>query len=268
MEPNTSNIAASARHVSPTQSDGVKRERLDDEKETTRRVSQRTNEKDSGEAAGACEATMDELVLEIMEREDEDVLKETMEKIRALLYNEKDDKISEEAQNDFFQLGGHLALVCVMKKHLQCLEIQKIGISIFLSECRGEIDVIGQAIGRVGGMQAILGAMKNHPNDDHIVYYAIKALYNLICLEANAEMFVSSTDGVSVILESMKTFAGDGETLYEACDLLHSLCEYEQLRNELDNAKVGTSLMVAYEDNKDNDEIRKMAKDAIVLLFE
>ena len=111
------------------------------------------------------------------------------------------------------------------------------------------MNLVINAIVRVGGMQAILAAMKKHPKDKNLICHAIIALYNLTLLEANAELFVSKTDGVSLVLNCMKKFSEDDDIVYEACDLLRRLCTHEQLRCKLDEAKVGSSLMVAYHDN-------------------
>jgi hypothetical protein len=50
----------------------------------------------------------------------------------------------------------------------------------------------------VEGIQAILGAVKKHPRERSVVFYAIRALGNdLTLLEANEELFVNVIDGVS-----------------------------------------------------------------------
>jgi hypothetical protein len=72
---------------------------------------------------------------------------------------------------------------------------------------------------------------------------------------------------LSPVLDSMKTFSGDDGVIIEACYLLRILCKHEQVRNQLDDAKVGTSLLEVY-DNTNNDSTRDMAKEAMKLLLQ
>jgi hypothetical protein len=267
MAANTSNTCASAKRASPIQSIRVKRERSDDEEET-RRVAQRTNEveEDSDEAAAGANSEMDELLLKGLLSNDEDALFETLKKIDKLLYDKDEEKAQNEAENDFFHLGGHTLVAKVMNTHLECLEIQRLGVRVLANACCDKA-CVQKFITRAGGMEAILAAMRRHKNDANLILNAIIALHNLTMLEENAVLFVTKTNGVSLVLDCIKTFSDKGGIVSEACDLLESLCEYEQLRNKLDKAKVGTSLMAAYDNNEDNEEIRKLAKGAITLLF-
>jgi hypothetical protein len=266
---NTSNTGASAKRASPIQSIRVKRERSDDEEET-RRVAQRTNEveEDSDETAGGGleAATMDEFLLKGLLSNNEDALFETLKKIDKLLYDQDEEKAQNEAENDFFHLGGHTLVAKVMNTHLECLEIQRLGVRVLANACCDKA-CVQKFITRAGGMQAILAAIRRHKNDANLILNAIIALHNLTMLEENAVLFVTKTNGVSLVLDCIKSFSDKGGIVSEACDLLESLCEYEQLRNKLDKAKVGTSLMAAYDNNEDNEEIRKLAKGAITLLF-
>jgi hypothetical protein len=210
---------------------------------------------------------MDELVLKGLLSNNEDALFETLEKIDTLLYDGDDEKSQKEAQSDFFHLGGHTLIAKVMNTHLECLEIQRLGVYVLADACSDNA-CVKKFITRAGGMQAILAAMRRHKNDASLIRYAIIVLYYLTSLEEDAVLFVTKTDGVSLVLDCMKTFSDNDGIVSEACDLLESLCKYEQLRNKLDKAKVGTSLMVAYDNNEDNEEIRMLTKGAITLLFE
>lgn len=77
------------------------------------------------------------------------------------MYDEGDGESIEEAQNDFFQLGGHSNVVRVVQKHLECAEIQNSRACVLQRACFA-IDSIAQAVARVGGIQAIRGAVKKH----------------------------------------------------------------------------------------------------------
>lgn len=93
-------------------------------------------------------------------------------------------------------------------------------------------DRLEEGIVRVGGMRAIIAAMKKHPKNKNLISSAIRALINLTFLEANAVLFVTKTDGVSLVLKCMKKFAGDDKIVCESCHLLLGLCKHEQLWNE------------------------------------
>lgn len=54
-----------------------------------------------------------------------------------------------------------------------------------------------------------------------------------------------------------KMFGVNGEILFE----------YEQLRNKRDDAKVRTSLIVAYHDDKDSEKNRKTVREAMAVLL-
>ena len=160
-------------------------------------------------------------------------------------------------------------MVPILQKHVGYVEVHETGMQVLTYACCWRNDCIKQlAFVRVGGIQAILAAMEKHPNKRDVIYHALRALYILTSLDTNAELFVMKTNGVSLGVEGMKQFSDDDKIVHEACDLLHILCKHEHLRSKLDNESVGTSLMMAFESNKENRKIRKIAKDSMTMLLE
>lgn len=262
----SSSDAASSRRVSVSPSVSVKRERSEEEEESARRVSQRTT---GDESAGGAKS-MDELVLKGLRSDDTKVLETVLNDIADLICDGGKDEavetVNEEAQSAFYQLGGHTLVVGVMEKHLNDSEVQEQGLLLLTVACRLN-DSLCNAIVRVGGMQAVLKAMRKHSKDERVILFGLQALYFLTRCQANADHFVAQLDGISLILKCMKTFQNDERITFEACDLLHGLCEYDQFHQHLHDKKVASSLTTAYYQYTDNNEIQERAGEAIKLLF-
>lgn len=190
MASTPSGEASIPRRVTPISWASIKRERSDEEEETTRCVSPRTDDTDV--------FSMNELVLKYLQSNDQVVLYTTLEAIADLLYDGEKVENRTEIREEFFQLGGHASVVPVMKNHLECSRVQVQGISILMNgACMHKS--LKEAIGRVGGIQAVLAAMRGHPNNEDISFSGLRAIKNLANIKPNAKFFTAND--ISFILE-------------------------------------------------------------------
>lgn len=272
MAPKRSKKAESVRPVTPHSSLSIKRERLDDE-EQTRRVAQRT-----GDAAAAApqqqpqqqraEKSMETLVLDDLNSNDETVLKTALGDIQQLFYRLKNLPEGGAKMQEFLVLGGYATVTRVMKCHLQCPTIQQFGSGV-LANASHENLAARTAVGKVRGVQAIVGGMRAHPSTRNtVIAVGIKALWNLTWNhKANATLLVLDIGAMPFVIERMNHFQGDENVTELSCCLLKNLCQFAQLRKSIVAAKAASALSMAIENHENNNEIQEAARGAMTNLM-
>ena len=237
----------------------VKRERSDDEESTQRRVAQRPNDEPE------VQLSLAKLVLGLLRNDDVAILEKAVPQLLFALHEKENDKRLKK-QQDFYQVGGHLAVVTAMTKYLDSKLLQQSGIIVLLhASYRNE--VLRAAIGQVQGIQAILKAMKRFGTERDVVFQGLQALVNLMSEKPNAELLVNSLQGIPFILAKMKEFEQDGDILRWACELLKRLCRFNRLRNTIFEANAIETLASVLNQHKDNKKIQKAAREAMKLLL-
>jgi len=241
---------------------GVKRERSDDEESSERRVAQRTS---SEEEQPEMRLSVTKLVLILIKTNDEAILDKAVPNLLVALH-EKNHEQRLKKQEDFYQVGGHLAVVTTMLKHPERKLLQQSGIVVLLHASYRN-DVIRRAIGKVEGIQAILKAMKNFSEERDVQYQGFQALVNLMSEKPNAEILVNKLQGTPFILIKMGQHGEDDDILRWACELMKRLCRFNRLRPVIFEANAVETLANVLNTHKENEKIQKAAREAMKLLL-
>lgn len=275
MATTASNDAATASRVSLSPPVRVKRVRWDIEEEgqQTRRVNQQ-----AGGAAAAApqqeqpqhreEKSLETLLLDDLGSNNVHVLQETLSQLCKLLSDARNAGEHElkKRQAEFLQLGGHAAVIRVMKNHLQNEWIQRNGIGILAIVCYRNQEM-KSAVGKARGIQAIVEGMRAHPLARNLITYGIVALCNLSNgNEANATLLVNGLEAMPFIIERMSYFSGDETLTARACYLLDGLCLFAPLRKPILSANAGPALFTAIQTYEGSGTLQKHARAAVSIL--
>jgi len=138
------------------------------------------------------------------------VVEEALEWLQKLIVD-IDEKTQAANQEAFYQLGGHLAVVTVMNRLIDCHDddgktVQEYAIRV-LTNASYNNQELRTAIAKVRGMKAILATMNKCLGEDQIIYEGLKALGNLCRCEAIAERLVKTLCGAPFIVGRMKAFS-------------------------------------------------------------
>ena len=250
------------RTVSPPH---IKRERSEDE-EPIRRVTQRT-ETTQEEVEENAEAMMIKMVLEDLRSNDERTLEQALGQIGEYLYDEDKEKANEKGQA-FCQVGGHLAVVWVMKEQPSCKILQINGLWVLMNSMY-ENALARTAVAKVEGIQAILTAMKRFPSDPSIMENGFGALGNIVHEnEANANLLVTKLGGIPFLIKQMKNFQTDADVTSYASDFMESISFFEHLRKPIVDAKAITVLASIYDHYEHMPDIRNSSCEAMKKLLQ
>ena len=214
-----------------------------------------------------------DLVAKVFKGDNEDELKLAMIQLYDLVNNWK-------TQKEFIQVDGHVAVVCSMTKHPDCLDLQSMGVCMLRYIVVMESEQAKSALVKVKGIEVILTAMQKFPLDKNILgngLWILRSLTVLSCRdrEANAHALVSEHNAVSLIIDAVNHLSndsvrpltfGDKLSIYNACSLLVNLAGIEHLRNSIRDANAKTALANIFEKFKDDTCIRKKVKELLKLL--
>jgi len=148
----------------------VKRERVDND-EPMRRVSRRMEEANDEES----KRTMKQIVLDDLRIDDEEATYEALEQLCDIMYCEEEEEKIRETQREFFLLGGHQAVVRVMKENMDSKKIQHNGIAVLVNATY-ENKKLRTAISYICGIEAVLAAMEWFDWDEDIQKQGLQAL--------------------------------------------------------------------------------------------
>jgi hypothetical protein len=246
----------------------IKRERFEDE-EPERRVAQRleTDQESNEKSEEISEEAMVKIVIYDLLSNDEGILEQAMYRLGENVYDVDDEKRAEKTKA-FFQVGGHLAVVSVMKKHPNCKMLQNNGAWVLRNATYGDTAEYLSAVAKIEGIQAILTAMKRFPLDRGVIGKGFAALRNIVCEhEANADLLVMKLGEVPFLVERMKDFLADPDVLRDACGLMWNLSDFAHLRDPIVNSKAVTALGSAIEIHRDDANIQGVARKALVTLL-
>jgi hypothetical protein len=130
--------------------------------------------------------------------------------------------------DEILRLGGHMAIVQVLKKKLEDDLIQEKGIQalyIFTDSTPGKL-----LVGDIGGVDAILAGMKQHPEAINVQTWGCDAIANLLKnTKPNAARFAES-DGITQVIAAMKAHPDDAHVQWHGCLALFYLSEWAEYR--------------------------------------
>lgn len=242
---------------------GIKRERSEDEESSS--PERNDVQRMPSESEPETQISMAKLVLCLIRTEDDSILEEALPNLLRSLHERSHEKRIEK-QQDFYSLGGHLAVVSVMQKCQHSKLLQQSGIIVLLYASYRN-DAIRVAIGKVEGIQAILRAMKHFSEERDVQYQGLQALGNLVSERANAILMVQRLVAIPFILEKMNQYSDDGDILRWACELIKRLCRFNHLRPTIFEANAVETLANVLNAHKNNEKIQKAVREAIKLLL-
>jgi hypothetical protein len=137
--------------------------------------------------------------------------------------------LSQQAnEREIRRLGGHMAVVHAVKKHVDHGPIQREGIRALCNFTRSPLSRV--LVGDVGGVKVILAGMRRHPKNETIQALGCGAIANLLIgTKRNAERFEES-DGIAAVIAAMKAHAEDEDVQYNSCYALLRMCEWAEYR--------------------------------------
>lgn len=252
----------------PTSSYGrLKRDRSDedDESPSSSPDAKRTARRISNAKEEQIGPSLAKLVLALLQTDDEAVLVKAIPNLLVALHEREQEKRLEK-QQEFYQAGGHLAVVTVMHKHPHVQLLQQSGIIVLLHASYRN-NVLRQAIGKVEGIQAILKAMKNFSQVRDVQFQGLQALVSLASEKPNGEMMVVRLQAMPFLLDKMKQYSEEEEILRWSCELLKRLARFNRLRRTIFEANAVDTLVIVMNSHKENVKIQKAAREAMKLLL-
>lgn len=173
------------------------------------------------------------------------------------------------------QVGGHLALVLVMRKWRHSSVIQAEGCFV-LGSAAMDNDFTSAAV-EVGAIDAVLGAMRLHPHEEVVQLYGCGALL-VISLEslATAKHLVLELKALDTLTAALYNFPNSSDIEDLTCQIFLSLSEYPQMKGPLIKAgairAIGSVFeRYATEENGgfcDSKSVEEMAKETIERLLD
>lgn len=257
--------------VSP--STGSKHERAEDEEET-RRVSQRVDENETtaeGEHENVCPLTsIKECIKGISRSHDStDFIRENLMILSGCLG--KEVKHSYRTKHEvFLNVGGPLIVVNVLRKYLQDRTIQEHGMMILAKMTPFGDERVSTAVADVDGISVVLETISKYYATKRIQMDGLITLYNVGYGQEAVKMIVREADGIPVIIESMDMHLTDDEVVEKAVKLLNRLVSNrssKDIRKAMVKAKAASALSRAIEEHEDNENIQKVARQAMKSLM-
>lgn len=233
---------------------GVKRTHSEDgDEESTRRVARRTDN-DSKPDPNAM--LFRKFRLQDLQSENKKILAKTLDHIVSVL--REDD---EEADEEFFVLGGHEHVVRIMKDYINCKKLQEKVLNILIFATL-DSEAFQAAIAEAGGLQALLAVLNRYHSDTAFVLTGLQILHQMCYFEVYAELLVTQTNGVAFLTKAFQTFRNDKQVVFECCSFLNCLVR-EQLRGPLIEANVVKCLKHAMQQYPNNVNIKRSAQSAL-----
>lgn len=115
------------------------------------------------------------MILDDLRSDDEAELEKALGRI--ILYVSRGEMAKK--QNLFFIVGGHQAVVRVMKDHEDSKTIQDRGIRVLMNATYKNA-VLKGAVAKVEGIQVVLSAMKRFDSDRELIWRGFQALVNTV----------------------------------------------------------------------------------------
>ena len=169
--------------------------------------------------------------------------------------------LHEANECEIRRLGGPMAIIQAVKKHVDAVLIQEEGIRAL---CNFTFPLPAMVlVGDIGGAEVILAGMKRHPAVANIQSRGCGAIANLLGTKRNAERLEES-GGIAAVIAAMKVYPEDEEVQFHCCYALYNICEWAEYRPLVRAA--GALVMISKVVEKyyvGNLRVREVAEDAI-----
>lgn len=178
----------------------------------------------------------------------------------------------KEKALSFFRVGGHAAILRLMKQHSSSEDIQTQAVAILVCMTMSKDVEIRKGLLMMKGVDALCEILRKFPLHSSIQCNGIGALCNLtIGCASTAEHIVTKLGAVSLVVGAMSQFPCDGVLVQNCCKLLWSLCDScKDRRNVLDairNAKAMSAVAAALENHGERQNLQEYGKGALKALL-
>jgi hypothetical protein len=158
---------------------------------------------------------------------------EALENIGAMCRSSDDDPIREQVAEKnrkiVIEVGGHLALVSIMRKWSDNREIQ--GEACFVLGAAGMDTGFSMSAVGVGALEAVLMAMTNFPDSEVVQLYGCGALLVIsVDNKKTATYLVTELNALSTIIAAMQRFPDSTDIEDLACQIFLALSEWDELK--------------------------------------
>lgn len=215
------------------------------------------------------EPTLADLILNHLSNNDEGVIAKALHLVHEEL-------LASEAQTkEFFRLGGHLAVVWLIRKYPYHSGILECGIDV-LSECLNDDSLAFEeektALVRLQVVEAVIAAMGNMPNllilDENITTSGLRLLYYLSRdFKMGAEHIVRQLSVVPYLIAVMREFIGDANVIEYGILFLRSLSEFKEFKETLIEADTLSVVVDIFKGHPGHNDIRNDASETIAMLM-
>ena len=223
------------------------------------------------------------LLLDLQKDNIQDV-ESALDQLEELISTEKDDaekKRQEENQREASSLGANYAILSTMRKwqhaeDVQCMACQSLRwLPNTLTTTLAIIDL--------GGLEALVNALKLFPDSDPVQQTALDALGclfwdleekgNILMKKMckHAERFVNELGGIELTVKGMDKFPDHEDIQHEGCALLCALSCLESIRKAMVKAGAARVVVAALEEHDsgsaESKRIQKNGKKCMQYLF-
>jgi hypothetical protein len=159
------------------------------------------------------------------------------------------------------RLGGHMAIVQVLKKQVDAVLIQEEGIRAL---CNCTYPALAEVlVGDIGGLEVILAGMRKHPKNINIQGAGCGAIANLLHeTKRNAERLKES-DGIASVISAMKAHPENEIVQSSSCGALVNMCEWAEYRPLVLAAGGAVTIANVMEKYSDTPRVFEVSQDAM-----
>ena len=118
------------------------------------------------------------------------------------------------------------------------------------------------AIATVGGLDAILGAMRAYREDEQIQDFGCGALQNLTGVEQNSQMLLER-EGLTAILIAMRTYPDSTLIQESGCWTIVNLCQRKENRAKIEKARCLATIASVIDNHPRCNALKTAAEEAL-----
>jgi hypothetical protein len=211
------------------------------------------------------ESYIQKLITEGLWNDKPEVIEDVLNKLSNLMFT-SDENLKTKRRDAIYRAGGHLAIVQAMKRNQKAKGIQTQGCRS-LANATWETSDFMNAITAVGGVDVILGAMKEFPKDEVVQICGSCAMRNLTSMKRIARMIVER-NGLPIILNAMKNFPMNANIQECGCWTIAHLCLDKENVKYIQKVKCFSSIGAAADFHCKQPDVLVAARQATERLWE
>jgi hypothetical protein len=181
-----------------------------------------------------------QLVMTIVQQDGVDAVSEAMSELYDLMASDRPGNDGKKARKDATRMGAPTAILGAMKKWQMEEEIQKIGCRCIVRLTHTSDDTTAMYINRIGGVEAVVNAMKLFPDKDKVNTVATAAIYNIIWSDSVRDTIshrlVEDAGLLVLVIDTMAHFPEDENIQENCCGILALLALDTNLREAIEES--------------------------------